>query len=188
LSGCCHRRVAVIASQVSHKRNPGKKKHSSRFAPSLQSRTYLLVARSRPQRLWRRTCAHADRSRSPASAVSLSIARGLRAEEPRCDDNGFGDWLSLVWRGLLLAMLNMAPALAQPANDDFDSATVIPGLPFTDTVSTAEATTAFDVRSVVTRIRFGIPSPRPRVGPSRPIPSAATTTPPCRCTPARGLR
>ncbi|HEY5990671.1 MAG TPA: hypothetical protein VIV12_30400 [Streptosporangiaceae bacterium] len=46
--------------------------------------------------------------------------------------------------GLLFALLNVSPALAQPANDDFDSATVIPGVPFTDTVSTADATTAGD--------------------------------------------
>jgi hypothetical protein len=46
--------------------------------------------------------------------------------------------------GLLLALVNVSPALAQPANDDFDSATVVPALPFTDIVSTSEATTAFD--------------------------------------------
>jgi hypothetical protein len=46
--------------------------------------------------------------------------------------------------GLLFALLNVSPALAQPANDDFDSAPVVPSLPFTDTLSTAEATTAFD--------------------------------------------
>jgi len=46
--------------------------------------------------------------------------------------------------GLLLAMLNMSPALAQPANDDFDTPTVISGLPFTDSISTADATPAFD--------------------------------------------
>jgi hypothetical protein len=46
--------------------------------------------------------------------------------------------------GLLFALLNVPPALAQPANDDFDSATVITALPFTDSVSTSEATTAFD--------------------------------------------
>jgi hypothetical protein len=46
--------------------------------------------------------------------------------------------------GLLLALLNVPPALAQPANDDFDTATVITALPFTDSVSTSEATTAFD--------------------------------------------
>jgi hypothetical protein len=46
--------------------------------------------------------------------------------------------------GLLLALLNASAALAQPANDDFDSATVISALPFTDSVSTADATTAGD--------------------------------------------
>ncbi len=46
--------------------------------------------------------------------------------------------------GLLLTLLNVPPALAQPANDDFDSAAVIGALPFTDSISTAEATTADD--------------------------------------------
>jgi hypothetical protein len=46
--------------------------------------------------------------------------------------------------GLLLALLNVPPALAQPANDDFDSATAISALPFTDTISTVDATTAGD--------------------------------------------
>jgi hypothetical protein len=46
--------------------------------------------------------------------------------------------------GLLFALLNVPPALAQPANDDFDSATVISVLPFTDSVTTSEATTAVD--------------------------------------------
>jgi hypothetical protein len=46
--------------------------------------------------------------------------------------------------GLLLALLNAAPALAQPANDDFDSATVISALPFSDSISTVDATAAAD--------------------------------------------
>jgi hypothetical protein len=46
--------------------------------------------------------------------------------------------------GLLLALLHISPALAQPANDDFDSATVIGALPFTDSISTADATSAGD--------------------------------------------
>jgi hypothetical protein len=46
--------------------------------------------------------------------------------------------------GLLLALVNAPPALAQPANDDVDNATVVGALPFTDTVSTTEATTADD--------------------------------------------
>jgi hypothetical protein len=46
--------------------------------------------------------------------------------------------------GLLLALLNASAALAQPANDDFDNATVISALPFTDTISTVDATTAGD--------------------------------------------
>src|SRR6266542_399336 len=38
-----------------------------------------------------------------------------------------------------------APAWAQPTNDDFDSATVVTEpLPFTDSVATADATTAAD--------------------------------------------
>jgi hypothetical protein len=44
-----------------------------------------------------------------------------------------------------LLLLAATPAIAQPpANDDFDSATVVPGLPFTDQVNTTEATTAAD--------------------------------------------
>ena len=46
--------------------------------------------------------------------------------------------------GLLLALLNASAALAQPANDDFDNATVMSALPFTDTISTADATAAAD--------------------------------------------
>jgi hypothetical protein len=46
--------------------------------------------------------------------------------------------------GLLLALVNMSPAFAQPANDDFDTATIIGGLPFVDSISTADATAAFD--------------------------------------------
>jgi hypothetical protein len=46
--------------------------------------------------------------------------------------------------GLLLALLHASAALAQPANDDFDSATVIGALPFSDSISTADATTAAD--------------------------------------------
>jgi hypothetical protein len=43
-----------------------------------------------------------------------------------------------------LVLLAAAPAIAQPANDDFDSATVVSGLPFTDQVNTTDATTAAD--------------------------------------------
>jgi hypothetical protein len=44
-----------------------------------------------------------------------------------------------------LLLLAASPAIAQPpANDDFDSATVVPGLPFTDQLDTTEATTAAD--------------------------------------------
>jgi hypothetical protein len=46
--------------------------------------------------------------------------------------------------GLLFALLAVPPALAQPANDDFDTPTVIGGLPFADSISTADATTAAD--------------------------------------------
>jgi hypothetical protein len=44
-----------------------------------------------------------------------------------------------------LVLLAASPAIAQPpANDDFDNATVVPGLPFTDQLNTTEATTAAD--------------------------------------------
>jgi hypothetical protein len=46
--------------------------------------------------------------------------------------------------GLLFALLNVPAALAQPANDDFDTPTVISALPFTDSISTVDATTAGD--------------------------------------------
>jgi hypothetical protein len=46
--------------------------------------------------------------------------------------------------GLLLALLNVPPALAQPTNDDFDSATVISALPFVDSISTVDATNPGD--------------------------------------------
>jgi hypothetical protein len=45
---------------------------------------------------------------------------------------------------LLLALLNVPAALAQPANDDFDSATVISAFPFSDSISTVAATAAAD--------------------------------------------
>lgn len=46
--------------------------------------------------------------------------------------------------GLLFALLNVPPALAQPAHDDFDTPTVISALPFTDSINTADATAAAD--------------------------------------------
>ena len=46
--------------------------------------------------------------------------------------------------GLLFALVNVPAALAQPANDDFDNPTVIAALPFTDSISTADATAAAD--------------------------------------------
>jgi len=46
--------------------------------------------------------------------------------------------------GLLFALLNVPAALAQPANDDFDTPTVISALPFTDSISTVDATVAAD--------------------------------------------
>jgi hypothetical protein len=46
--------------------------------------------------------------------------------------------------GLLLPLGTTAPAFAQPANDDFDAATVVTGLPFIDSISTVDATTAGD--------------------------------------------
>jgi hypothetical protein len=46
---------------------------------------------------------------------------------------------------LVLGLSQFSSALAAPpANDDFDDATVIPGLPFTDQIDTSEATTAPD--------------------------------------------
>jgi len=45
---------------------------------------------------------------------------------------------------LLFALLNVPAALAQPANDDFDTPTVVGGLPFTDSISTVDATAAAD--------------------------------------------
>ena len=46
---------------------------------------------------------------------------------------------------LTLALVAVFPALAAPPpNDDFGSATVIPGIPFSDSLDTTEATTAAD--------------------------------------------
>jgi len=50
----------------------------------------------------------------------------------------------LVALCLTLAVLQISPALAQPVNDDFDDALVIPGLPFTDSIDTSDATAASD--------------------------------------------
>jgi hypothetical protein len=44
----------------------------------------------------------------------------------------------------LLSLFAVATALAQPANDDFDNATVVGALPFTDSISTVDATAAPD--------------------------------------------
>jgi hypothetical protein len=46
--------------------------------------------------------------------------------------------------GLLFALLNVPAALAQPANDDFDTPTMISALPFSDSISTVDATAAAD--------------------------------------------
>jgi hypothetical protein len=46
--------------------------------------------------------------------------------------------------GLLFSLMNMPAALAQPANDDFDTPTVIAALPFTDSINTVDATAAAD--------------------------------------------
>src|SRR5919197_3147938 len=43
-----------------------------------------------------------------------------------------------------LVVLGSSSAMAQPANDDFDNATVITDLPFTDAINTQDATTAPD--------------------------------------------
>jgi len=46
---------------------------------------------------------------------------------------------------LAISMVGITPALAAPpSNDDFDFATVIGALPFTDSINTSEATAAFD--------------------------------------------
>ena len=51
---------------------------------------------------------------------------------------GLASILALVTMGLSLPQVHAAGA---PANDNFDSATIITGVPFTDTVNTAKATT-----------------------------------------------
>jgi hypothetical protein len=54
----------------------------------------------------------------------------------------------LMMVGLLATVFSLGVTIpayaAPPPNDDFDNATVITGLPFTDTISTVEATTAPD--------------------------------------------
>lgn len=86
--------------------------------------------------------------RSPttaAAAGTILICRNpLEAEEAEMRRLAIRRLVVGSVAGLLFALLNVSPAVAQPANDDFDSATVVPSLPFTDTVSTSEATTAFD--------------------------------------------
>ena len=49
---------------------------------------------------------------------------------------------ALMAATVLVAMVAYAPVAAQPANDDFDDATEIINLPFSDLVDTTEATTA----------------------------------------------
>ena len=44
----------------------------------------------------------------------------------------------------VLALFVVAPAVAQPVNDDFDNATVVGALPFSDSISAADATAAPD--------------------------------------------
>jgi hypothetical protein len=51
---------------------------------------------------------------------------------------------ALMAATVLAAMAATAPAAAQPPNDDFDNATEIDGLAFSDIVDTTEATTADD--------------------------------------------
>jgi hypothetical protein len=84
---------------ASHKRNLGKVGHSSRSAPSFEqdarSRYYLCTASTLRVRAHD---AHADRSQSPASAVSRWPSHGASAPRRlRCHD-GQGRWLSPVWR------------------------------------------------------------------------------------------
>jgi hypothetical protein len=88
---------------------------------------------------------HGDRSQPSASAVSALVSpEFLGAEEAEMRRLAIRRMVLVSVAGLLFALLNVSPALAQPTNDDFDSATVVPSLPFTDTLSTAEATTAVD--------------------------------------------
>ncbi len=54
-------------------------------------------------------------------------------------------WSAVVTLPLLSILAGVAPALAAPpSNDDFDSATIITVLPFSDIVDTSEATVAPD--------------------------------------------
>ena len=78
------------------------------------------------------------RPSSKAIAVVAGVIVGLMAACSKdvptgpADKSGTGEALQVV------------SVLAVPANDDFDNATVITGLPFTDTLNTSEATVASD--------------------------------------------
>ncbi len=57
----------------------------------------------------------------------------------------FGVLIVFVLTGLIFFTPGVLSVQAvAPANDDFDSATVVPSLPFVDTIDTTEATVAFD--------------------------------------------
>jgi len=80
-------------------------------------------------------------------------------------------------------LLALAPALAlaaPPANDDFANRTVIPSLPYTDTLDMTEATADPTARSTAA-VRMSPPSgtsslPRPTCSSPRP-PMGATSSP-----------
>jgi hypothetical protein len=66
----------------------------------LQSRTHFPAAPVPASTVRGGHEAHADRSRPPASAVSLwHRLEPVEPRRPRCDDYGFGGWLSSVWQG-----------------------------------------------------------------------------------------
>jgi hypothetical protein len=57
----------------------------------------------------------------------------------------FARCILILFAGVAIYLATAPAAIAQaPANDDFDSATVIGSLPFTDSINTSEATTAAD--------------------------------------------
>ncbi|WP_437857025.1 hypothetical protein [Sorangium sp. So ce363] len=79
------------------------------------------------------------------AGVSAQRRRSRRAGSGACAAGR--PWLGVVYAALAFATLLLFPtraAHAQPANDAITSATVVPQLPFTDTISTVDATTALD--------------------------------------------
>ncbi len=51
---------------------------------------------------------------------------------------------TLIATMVLIATAASTAVAAPPANDDFDNATLVPGLPFSDAIDTTDATTAAD--------------------------------------------